>query len=423
MLISGLNCEDLLEGGAAVRLELDPTFNLITYLEHLFREGHLVPAELQRIRNALAQKRGVINPFAVPERGALSSAQLIARDGIAALLSESAARKGSASGLDEDRLARWLDEALARESRTQVRRDETRQETRHPFRVAMFHSISPGEFWMGPERPEEGRQFHVRLTHAVEWMDTDVTQGMWAELMGENPAHFQNGEESVTVVIQGHRIKLQPDHPVENITWWSALEYANRKSKQAGLTSAYDLSRIRWEPGTSAKAGTLVPASEEEAMKLEFIYRDGGSGEDIYRAEGFRLGTEAEWEYLLRNRGRSQGAYPHDLSEKDLPDVAWYAANSGRKTHPSGSTAGSGVVDGKPFHDLIGNVWKWTHDRYSDTSSGGIDPRGAATGSLRVIRGGGRDSSARNLRSAERYSRSDSHRSSHVGFRLVRTLK
>ena len=75
----------------------------------------------------------------------------------------------------------------------------------------------------------------VTLTYPIEVQSTPVTQKQWVEVMGENPSHFIEGEDSDVLSFYGKDIKLQPDHPVESVTWWSVLEFANRLSGQHGL--------------------------------------------------------------------------------------------------------------------------------------------------------------------------------------------
>ena len=94
------------------------------------------------------------------------------------------------------------------------------------------------------------RTFPVILTHPIEVQSTPVTQNQWVAIMGENPSHFSKGEDSVVLNLNGKPIELQPDHPVESVTWWSVLEFANRLSERHGLQPSYDLSGINWVPGT-----------------------------------------------------------------------------------------------------------------------------------------------------------------------------
>ena len=128
----------------------------------------------------------------------------------------------------------------------------------------------------------------------------------------------------------------------------------------------------------------------------------------------FRLPTEAEWEYAARGGNRSKG-YKYSGSD-NIDEVAWYAGNSGDKTHP---------VRGKKanelgLYDMSGNVWEWCHDWYGEYSSGAqTDPKGPDKGSCRVLRGGSWFNAARYCRVSSRPDYAPDHRNFCCGFRLV----
>ena len=111
----------------------------------------------------------------------------------------------------------------------------------------------------------------------------------------------------------------------------------------------------------------------------------------------FRLPTEAEWEYAARGGNRSQG-YKYSGSNT-IDDVAWYENNSGKKTHSVGTKQANELG----LYDMSGNVWEWCSDWDGDySSSSQTNPTGPATGSYRVLRGGGWDSSAGSCRVSNR---------------------
>ena len=203
---------------------------------------------------------------------------------------------------------------------------------------------------------------------------------------------------------------MNPDHPVEKITWWSALVFANRLSEKNGLKPAYDLKGVTWIKGTKAENGTLQREKGE-----------AGINKDYYQSEGYRLPTEAEQEYLLRAGGKSSGEYHFGDKEEDLQHYAWYNKNSGARTHPVGELTPL-VLEGQEFYDVHGNVWEWGMDRDDRPLWGGNDPLHVASSSpYRVVRGGGWDNFARDLRSANRYDVNSGHGYWYVGLRLVRT--
>jgi formylglycine-generating enzyme required for sulfatase activity len=130
----------------------------------------------------------------------------------------------------------------------------------------------------------------------------------------------------------------------------------------------------------------------------------------------YRLPTEAEWEYACRAGTKTK--YSFGDSESELGDYAWYVKNSGRTTHAVGGK--------KPntwgLYDMHGNVWEWCQDWYDDYPSGSVtDPTGAASGSLRVYRGGSWDCRSDRCRSAYRFRNAPVYRDGDLGFRVLRS--
>ncbi len=230
---------------------------------------------------------------------------------------------------------------------------------------AGYVRIAPGTFTMGSPPGEEGReddesQHSVTITRAYCMKATEVTQGEWQAVMGSNPSKFTN---------------CGANCPVEQVSWEDAVGYANALSRREGLPECY--------------AGSTFT----------------GLG-----CRGYRLPTEAEWEYAAR-AGTTGSRYGN------LDSVAWFDENSGAATHPVGQK----LPNAWGLYDMLGNVWEWTGD-WSDTYPGTVtDPLGAGTGSDRVVRGGSWFIDARYARAANRYNFTPDIRSSVLGFRLSRT--
>lgn len=129
---------------------------------------------------------------------------------------------------------------------------------------------------------------------------------------------------------------------------------------------------------------------------------------------GYRLPTEAEWEYAARSGGKKERYAGGD----NIDAVAWYSANSGSSTHPVGEKAPNGLG----LYDLSGNVWEWCSDWYGEkfyAESPRINPQGPSGGSIRVVRGGCWDNWPGGVRSADRYGSSPGNRNGFLGFRLA----
>ena len=186
----------------------------------------------------------------------------------------------------------------------------------------------------------------------------------------------------------------------------------------------YEVTQGEWEavmgenPSRFKSCGSRCPVEQVSWYDVqEFIRklngRESGSGNP------HRLPTQAEWEHAAR-AGTTGGARHGGLDE-----IAWYWENSGQETHPVGMKWGNGWG----LHDMLGSVWEWTADRDGWIQSGSVtDPRGPSTGPYRVVRGGGWNSSAGYVRSADRRYGSPwtsngtpGYRDSDIGFRLVRT--
>ena len=172
--------------------------------------------------------------------------------------------------------------------------------------------------------------------------------------------------------------------PVINVSWYDAVKYCNWLSEQAGLTKAYIIS------------GTSVNWNQN--------------------AEGYRLPTEAEWEYAARGGKQSRG-YKY-AGSNNVGEVGWYGQNSGMETHP---------VKGKKanelgLYDMSGNVGEWCWDSYDSdyySSSPGANPTGTSSGSGRVGRGGSWYFGPRVLRIANRSYVRSSYSGYNLGFRPV----
>ena len=400
-------CADFLADASAS--EISHTQIFLSYLGQLV-DNHIVSEQdLTKFIDAL-EKGEIINPI---------SNQKASADSVARIHHQQVQEYINNTGLNQKRLLQWSIDSLKQKSLARTGRETAQSKTRPAHARAQFFKVNPGSFQMG----EDPAKVNVTLTHSFEMMSTAVTQGMWVEEMQENPAEIQRGQPFVVINSRGKSIKVQPDHPVQKITWWSAVEYANRLSVKVGLKPAYDLSAVQFEEDSSAEAGDLrAKFGEQNNIKIN------APDEDIYQAEGFRLPTNAEMEYMQRGGGKANGKYHFGDDESALKDYAWYSINSGHLVHQVAELLPI-IVEGNAFYDLIGNVWEWNHDLYDKNFHGGVNPQGAVNpkgskgNAFRISRGGGSSNSVKELCSHTYSAHDPNSRGSGLGFRLVRTVK
>ena len=202
-------------------------------------------------------------------------------------------------------------------------------------------AIPAGQFTMGFNKgPIDAKPEHTVKIDGFLMDQHEITQEIYEAVTGKNPSRVKN-----------------PKNPVEQVTWSAVARFSNARSVQEGLTPCYNTNT--WECDFSAT--------------------------------GYRLPTEAEWEYACRAGGTTE-YYFGDDPEK-LKSYAWFDDNSEDHPHP----AGQRKPNAWGLYDMAGNVWEWCNDNYDAKyyrESPADNPHGPKQGEKRVLRGGAWSASA-----------------------------
>ena len=341
------DCSRLLASSFQGSEQLDANQKFFAYVGGLMDEGVLGYDELGAFSRSLNEGR-LANPVT----------QEVGQRNYRAQVHQSSLQEYVDSGeLDIERVRFWVLERLKKVEHNRERRYIVHDETREILIEDVFSKVKivrlpGGRFTMGSPKTEKGRSGNEEQVEAeispFEMMDAPVTQEVWVEMMGVNPSRFEGWE-----------------HPVEMVPWSDLQEFLKKLNRQLGWTGK----------------------------------------------KGYRLPTEAEWEYAARAGTKTAyffGDDPGDLEEYAVIGAEYTSPVRSKKSNPWG------------LYDMYGNVWELMVDKYAEKLKGGKNPL-QENGRYQVIRGGGWYSGEKCSRSASRHCMwSVIYVSS--GFRVVRGL-
>jgi formylglycine-generating enzyme required for sulfatase activity/tRNA A-37 threonylcarbamoyl transferase component Bud32 len=263
------------------------------------------------------------------------------------------------------------------------------------FTGMTFVRIPGGEFLMGSAdgdaeaNGDEKPQHRVRVS-PFHLGTTEVTQAQFSAVMGYNPSQFSSTGPGKRKMAD----QVTDRHPVVNLSWVDAIRFCNAMSRRDHLTPYY----------AESGRGQLPP------QQVRILSVSG---------TGYRLPTEAEWEYACRAGSTTRYSRGDDPSE--FEGDAWYQRNSGSMTHPVALKRSNALG----LYDMHGNVAEWCWDwhlvdYYRDSIL--VDPRGPVQATTRVCRGGSWTSDHRGCRSAARDYKAPVRRENNLGFRVARNV-
>jgi formylglycine-generating enzyme required for sulfatase activity len=296
--------------------------------------------------------------------------------------------------------------------------------------------VPQGDFWMGSpasneagspqcpagypwscevefgSNPENETLHYVRLTHPIIMTATEITQNQFLDIMGWNPSYSSMVAEA-------------EERPVECVNWFDALEFANRLSAKAGLEPCYALANVEKGKSETSNDPNVPPCSSvNNSISSATVTLTGGKTTP-YKCIGYRLPTEAEWEYAAR-----AGDGNNYVRNNALSAIAWHYQDGPPVSSEGTRPVATLIPNNWCLYDMLGNTWEFVGDilsiyQNSNMENPIINPWIAPTSLSSeevVMRGCGYATESKYCRFANRNHRNADKLAITYGFRLVRTI-